>query len=111
MIKAGVKLSFVDGLPPYRSAAADATSLAEARSMLAVWKLGGRSMTMKHSGDGVLAAYDGMQAAARVNMREMEDEERSGVVTTAKSVLAMMTLCPPVNTPNATWRSLASATG
>ena len=99
LLKSGVKFSFVDGPPPYRSAAADAKSLLDATAVLKDWRDFGRSMTMQNSGDGALAAYDGMRAAARINLHEMQCEERAGLVARAKALLAMMTLCPPVNTP------------
>ena len=99
LLKSGAKFSFVDGPPPYRSAAADAKSLADATAVLKDWRDFGRSMTMRNSGDGALAAYDGMHAAARINLHEMQCEERAGLVARAKCLLAMMTLCPPVNTP------------
>jgi hypothetical protein len=95
LLKCGVKFS----APPYRTAAADAQSVSEATNVLQEWRQFGRSMTMQNSGDGALAAYDGMRSAARINLHEMQREQRAGLVARAKYVLAIMTLCPPVNTP------------
>ena len=103
LLKSGVKFAFVvdpeNKLPSYRGAAADAKSLADAQTVLKDWRDFGRSMTMQNCGDGALAAYDGMRAAARINLHEMQREQRGALVERAKSLLAMMTLCPPVNTP------------
>ena len=99
LLKSGVKFSFVYGLPPYRSVAADAKSLHDATAVLKDWRDFGRSTTSQNSGDGALATYDGMQAAVRINLHEIRCEERAELVAHAMSLLAMMTLCPPVNTP------------
>jgi hypothetical protein len=68
LLKCGVKFS----APPYRTAAADAQSVSEAANVLQEWRQFGRSMTMQDSGDGALAAYDGMRSAARINLHEMQ---------------------------------------
>jgi tetratricopeptide (TPR) repeat protein len=99
MIKAGVKLTCIDGPPPYRSAAADAKTSACAIAALAEWRAIGQSITMQNPGDGVCPTYDGMRAAARINLLEMQQEERETLVVIAKKLLGMMTLCPPTNTP------------
>jgi len=98
MMKAGVKLTYIDGPPPYRSAAADAKTSACAIAALAEWRAIGQSITMQNPGDGVCPTYDGWRAAARINMLEMQQEERDALVI-AKNLLGMMTLCPPTNTP------------
>jgi len=98
MIKAGVKLMYIDGPPPYRSAAFDAKTSACATAALAEWRTIGQSITMLNPGDGVCPTYDGMRAAARINLLEMQQEERDALVV-AKNLLEMMTLCPPTNTP------------
>jgi tetratricopeptide (TPR) repeat protein len=100
MIKAGVKLKYqCDALPPYRSTATD--SKPKAIAVLLDWRDTGRSITMQNSGDGVCPMYDGMRAAARINLLEMQQEECEELVAKAKTLLAMMTLCPSTNTPMA----------
>lgn len=69
-------------------------------SLLANWKSVGRSIMMRNSLDSVCPTYDGMRAAANINLKEMFEDGRPEVVEVAKKLLSMMTLCPPNNTPS-----------
>ena len=99
--KAGVKLTLTPapGKPPRRVAAADAKSKAAATDALSKWRHVGRSKVLKNPGeDNVCPTYDGVQAAAAINLHELQTEEPAEVVVLAKKILGMMTRCP-ANTP------------
>jgi tetratricopeptide (TPR) repeat protein len=103
MTKSGIKVTLSvpnPGKPPQRVAAADAASKAAARDALFKWRIVGLSKVLKNPGeDNLCPAYDGNQAAAAINLQEMQTEEPREVVVLAKKVLGMMTLCPAKNTP------------
>jgi tetratricopeptide (TPR) repeat protein len=95
--KANVKLTLTPapGKPPRRVAAADAKCKTAAKDALSKWRHVGRSKVLKNPGeDNVCPTYDGVQAAAAINLHELQTEEPAEVVVLAKKILGMMTRCP-----------------
>ena len=97
MTKAGVKFESTGGTMLCRSD--DCVSLSAAENLVHDWKTFGASVVMQNPGDGICPSYDGHQAAARVNLRDLGQDEPPELVGVAKKLIAMMTMCPPTNTP------------
>lgn len=81
------------------SALLDEETVILLKTILSNWKSVGCSIMMRNTGDSVCPTYDGMRAAAKINLHEMFQDGPPEIVETAKKLLIMMTLCPPTNTP------------
>jgi tetratricopeptide (TPR) repeat protein len=97
MTKAGVKFDSTGGTMQCRSD--DGVSLSAAENLVQDWRTFGASVVMRNPRDSICPTYDGHQAAARVNLRDLEQDEHPELVVVAKKLIAMMTMCPPTNTP------------
>jgi tetratricopeptide (TPR) repeat protein len=98
MIKAGVVFR-PTGETFLQCCSAESVSVSTAWNILQDWRKIGQAIIMQNSGDGICPTYDGHQAAAKVNLKDMQQNERPELVYIANNLIAMMTMCPPTNTP------------